>query len=75
MMFFVGYREIKKVEILWVDRLKASERNKKYMAGEFFVKVIMYGVRGKKNIWSVFFEICFFIMDMIDWIRSYFDNI
>ncbi|KAF8095702.1 hypothetical protein N665_0325s0005 [Sinapis alba] len=70
-----GYREIKKVEILWVDRPKAPKRNKKHMAGELFLKVTMHGVRGKKNIWSALLETCLPIMDMIDWTRSHPDNI
>ncbi|KAG2262320.1 hypothetical protein Bca52824_069399 [Brassica carinata] len=70
-----GYREIKKVEILWVDRPKAPKRNKKPMEGELFLKVTMHGVRGKKNIWSALLETCLPIMDMIDWTRSHPDNI
>ncbi|XP_056864767.1 DNA-directed RNA polymerase IV subunit 1 isoform X2 [Raphanus sativus] len=67
-----GYRDIKKVEILWVDRPKAP---KKHMEGELLLKVTMHGVRGKKNIWSALLETCLPIMDMIDWTRSHPDNI
>ncbi|KAJ4877071.1 DNA-directed RNA polymerase IV subunit 1 [Raphanus sativus] len=70
-----GYREIKKVDILWVDRPKAPKRNKKHMAGELFLKVTMHGVRGKRSFWSALLETCLPIMDMIDWTRSHPDNI
>ncbi|CAN6970992.1 unnamed protein product [Brassica rapa subsp. trilocularis] len=70
-----GYREIKKVDILWVDRPKAPQRNKKGFAGELFLKVTMHGVRGQKSFWSALLETCLPIMDMIDWTRSHPDNI
>ncbi|KAJ0265541.1 DNA-directed RNA polymerase IV subunit 1 [Hirschfeldia incana] len=70
-----GYQEIKKVDILWVDRPKAPKRNKKHMSGELFLKVTMHGVRGKRSFWSALLETCLPIMDMIDWTRSHPDNI
>ena len=75
MLFLAGYREIKKVDILWVDRPKAPQRNKKGFAGELFLKVTMHGVRGKRSFWSALLETCLPIMDMIDWTRSHPDNI
>ncbi|CAA7059002.1 unnamed protein product [Microthlaspi erraticum] len=70
-----GFREIKRVDVLWADRPKAPKRNKNDSSGELFLKVIMYGDKVKKNLWSALLETCLPIMDMIDWNRSHPDNI
>ncbi|CAH2048096.1 unnamed protein product [Thlaspi arvense] len=70
-----GYQEIKKVDILWVDRPKAPKKTGNDLAGELFLKVTMFGDRGKKNRWSSLLETCLPVMDMIDWTRSHPDNI
>ncbi|ESQ29076.1 hypothetical protein EUTSA_v10023214mg [Eutrema salsugineum] len=70
-----GYREIKRVDILWADRPKAPKRNVNSLPGELFLKVTMYGDGGKKNFWSALLETCLPVMDVIDWTRSHPDNI
>ncbi|XP_019094155.1 PREDICTED: DNA-directed RNA polymerase IV subunit 1-like [Camelina sativa] len=70
-----GYQEIKKVDVLWTDRPKAPKRNGDHVAGELYLRVTMYGDRGKRNCWSTLLETCLPIMDMIDWSRSHPDNI
>ncbi|CAN8245311.1 unnamed protein product [Cochlearia groenlandica] len=70
-----GYREIKKVDILWVDRPTAPKRNQNHSSGELFLRVSMYGNSGKKNCWFTLLETCLPVMDMIDWTRSHPDNI
>jgi len=63
------------VNILWTDRPKAPKRNGNHLAGELYLKVTMYGDRGKRNCWTALLETCLPIMDMIDWGRSHPDNI
>ncbi|AAG12662.1 RNA polymerase IIA largest subunit, putative; 12353-6556 [Arabidopsis thaliana] len=70
-----GDQGIKKVNILWTDRPKAPKRNGNHLAGELYLKVTMYGDRGKRNCWTALLETCLPIMDMIDWGRSHPDNI
>ncbi|KAL1189982.1 DNA-directed RNA polymerase IV subunit 1 [Cardamine amara subsp. amara] len=70
-----GYREIKKVDILWTGRAKAPKRNRNDLTGELYLKVTMYGDRGKRSCWSDLLETCLPVMDMIDWSRSHPDNI
>ncbi|KFK40548.1 nuclear rna polymerase d1a [Arabis alpina] len=70
-----GFRDIKKVDIVWVDRPKAPKRTGNPSDGELFLRVTMYGNRGKKNCWSALLETCLPVMDMIDWTRSHPDNI
>lgn len=63
------------MNILWTDRPKAPKRNGNHLAGELYLKVTMYGDRGKRNCWTALLETCLPIMDMIDWGRSHPDNI
>lgn len=63
------------MDVLWADRPKAPKKNKNHLSGELFLKVIMYGDKVKKNLWSALLETCLPVMDMIDWTRSHPDNI
>ncbi|XVF10684.1 hypothetical protein REPUB_Repub07fG0203700 [Reevesia pubescens] len=69
-----GFPEIKKVDILWNDRLKVSKSHK-ISSGELYLRVSVSGDFGITNLWSVLMNDCLQIMDMIDWRRSHPDNI
>lgn len=68
-----GFPEIKKVDILWKDRPKLS---KSYDSrGELYLRVSMSEEHGTRTSWNALMDGCLPIMDMIDWARSYPDNI
>lgn len=68
-----GFPEIKKVDILWKDRPKLS---KSYDSrGELYLRVSMSEEHGTRTSWNALMDDCLPIMDMIDWARSYPDNI
>ncbi|XP_010533721.1 PREDICTED: DNA-directed RNA polymerase IV subunit 1 isoform X2 [Tarenaya hassleriana] len=64
-----GFREVKKVEILWTDQPKAPKKNGN-PSGELFLKVTMEG-----NGWNKLLDNCVQIIELIDWTRSHPDNI
>lgn len=72
--YVLGFREIKKVDILWKDRPKASISHGDSF-GELYLRVSISRDRSKTNLWSVLVNDCLQIMDMIDWTRSHPDNI
>ncbi|KAJ0049670.1 hypothetical protein Pint_16034 [Pistacia integerrima] len=69
-----GCLEIKKVDILWKDRQKASKTHGSF-SGELYLRVSMSRGSGKTNLWSVLMNCCLEIFDMIDWTCSHPDNI
>jgi DNA-directed RNA polymerase-4 subunit 1 len=71
---FLGFPEIKKVDILWNDRSKVS-RYHHGSSGELYLRVFMSGDSIRTNLWSLLKNYCIQIMDMIDWSRSHPDNI
>ncbi|KAH9777668.1 DNA-directed RNA polymerase IV subunit 1 [Citrus sinensis] len=69
-----GFREIKKVDILWKDKQKASKSHDDSF-GELYLRVSMSGQCHITSLWSALMNDCHQIMDMIDWTRSHPDNI
>lgn len=70
----LGFREIKKVDILWKDKQKASKSHDDSF-GELYLRVSMSGQCHITSLWSALMNDCHQIMDMIDWTRSHPDNI
>ncbi|KAM7258655.1 hypothetical protein ACFE04_014396 [Oxalis oulophora] len=69
-----GFRDIKKVDILWYDRVKVS--NPRFESqGEVYLRVHMLGDHSGKKFWDTLLNCCLRIMDIIDWERSHPDNI
>ncbi|KAH7514026.1 hypothetical protein FEM48_Zijuj11G0044900 [Ziziphus jujuba var. spinosa] len=69
-----GFREIKKVDILWKDRPKISKAIHG-SSGELYLRVSMSGSTSRTRAWSMLLNDSLPIMDMIDWSRSHPDNI
>ncbi|XP_059661700.1 DNA-directed RNA polymerase IV subunit 1 [Cornus florida] len=69
-----GFLEIKKVDILWKDQPNVS-RSHFSSSGELYLRVYMSENCDRSKFWSVLVNNCLQIMDMIDWDRSYPDDI
>ncbi|KAG9148582.1 hypothetical protein Leryth_018298 [Lithospermum erythrorhizon] len=65
-----GFSELKKVDILWRDEPKCSDRT-----GEIYLRVSMSEKCDNKILWNVVMDSCLPIWDMIDWDRSHPDDI
>ncbi|XP_050227875.1 DNA-directed RNA polymerase IV subunit 1 [Mercurialis annua] len=69
-----GLMEIKKVDILWKDKLRIS-KSRNQPCGEIYLRVSMSARTEKTRLWNLLVDHCLPIMDMIDWTRSHPDNI
>lgn len=71
---WLGFMEIKKVDILWKDKPKIP-KSCHCPRGELFLRVHMSRESEKSRLWNLLMKDCLPIMDMIDWTRSHPDNI
>lgn len=71
---FLGFLEIKKVDILWNDLSKGSN-SYNGSSGELYLRVTMSCDSGSGTFWGTLINLCHKIMPMIDWTRSHPDNI
>ncbi|KAL5554870.1 hypothetical protein UlMin_037106 [Ulmus minor] len=69
-----GFKEIKKIDILWKDVPSMSKRVCG-SSGELYLKVSMSGDIGSRRFWNMLMDDCIEVMDLIDWSRSHPDNI
>ncbi|OVA16149.1 RNA polymerase [Macleaya cordata] len=69
-----GFSEFEKVEIMWND-LPRAIKSRTSSPGELYLRVSMSKDCKRVNFWSILQNACLPIMDLIDWERSYPDNI
>ncbi|WOG90280.1 hypothetical protein DCAR_0209523 [Daucus carota subsp. sativus] len=69
-----GSSNVKKVDILWKDSSSLSTSHKG-ASGELYIRVHMSATCDRSRFWTVLMNDCLQIMDMIDWKRSYPDDI
>ncbi|XP_019055892.1 PREDICTED: DNA-directed RNA polymerase IV subunit 1 isoform X3 [Nelumbo nucifera] len=69
-----GFLEFKSVDILWND-LPQSSKSHMFSSGELYLKVFMSEDCERTKFWSSLQNACLPVMDLIDWERSYPDNI
>ncbi|XP_021754155.1 DNA-directed RNA polymerase IV subunit 1-like [Chenopodium quinoa] len=70
-----GFAEVDKVEILWHDHPVESRIQKKSPGGELYLSVSLSANCKSKNMWSRLMNNCLPIMNLIDWTRSYPDDL
>lgn len=63
-----------KVDILWKDISKISTSHMG-VSGELYVRVFMSETCDRSRLWAVLLDDCIQLMDMIDWNRSYAEDI
>ncbi|KAL8114539.1 DNA-directed RNA polymerase IV subunit 1-like isoform X2 [Apium graveolens] len=69
-----GSSNVHKVDILWKDILKISTSHMG-VSGELYVRVFMSETCDRSRLWAVLLDDCIQLMDMIDWNRSYAEDI
>ncbi|KAK4435256.1 DNA-directed RNA polymerase IV subunit [Sesamum alatum] len=69
-----GFLEFKKVDILWKDDANHT-RFPKRPSGELYLRVVMSEFCDRTKFWSILKDKCLRIRNIIDWERSYPDDI
>lgn len=70
-----GFLEIEKVDILWHDH-PVDSRSRKYSAGgEVYLTAALSANCKSKKLWNLVMDYCLPIMGLIDWKRSYPDDL
>lgn len=70
----LGFREFKKVQILWKDESN-HQKSLKGPSGELFLRVLMSEHCDRTKFWSILIDKCLRIGNIIDWERSHPDDI
>ncbi|XP_074264846.1 DNA-directed RNA polymerase IV subunit 1-like [Silene latifolia] len=70
-----GFIEVDKVDISWRDQPKDSRAAKHLAGGELYLSVSLSPSGGSKNPWNQLMDACLPIMGLIDWSRSYPDDL
>lgn len=65
---------MKKVDILWKDSSSVST-SRKVVSGELYIRVLMSDTCDRSRFWTVLKNDCLQLMEMIDWKRSYPEDI
>ncbi|XP_071703622.1 DNA-directed RNA polymerase IV subunit 1-like isoform X1 [Rutidosis leptorrhynchoides] len=69
-----GSSNVKQVDIVWKDGPKTSKSYKE-SSGELYLRVFMSESCDRRRFWRKLIDDCIQIMDMIDWERSYPDDV
>ncbi|XP_074331171.1 DNA-directed RNA polymerase IV subunit 1 isoform X2 [Apium graveolens] len=69
-----GSSNVKKVDILWNDSSSLSTLHKG-VSGELYIRVLMSDSCDRSRFWTILMNDCLQLMEMIDWSRSYPEDI